>query len=200
MMKSAARVVLMAIIFFCLFWLIGLAVDGKEVRHSYEECKGNMTLYLLKNIGRPKTRHHKIRKEDKKIETPIDDGICHIICCEAKAAGVSEELMVAMCETESGGNPNVTGYDGDAGLFQIIPRFHRERMNRLGINDIYDPKQNSRVAADILREFYAECDGNIYAMLMFYNEGYRGKRKAEQGIYSDYALTIVERYNELCDS
>lgn len=196
-MKKTIAVIAMI---FVLFPTIAFA-SAKLI--PYDECKCNLTLYLLRNAELLlKEREKKEKLEDKdekeaKIDTIIDDDIVEIICDEAENAGVSSNLMVALCETESGGNPNATGYSGDTGLFQIIPEYHRDRMYKLGVNNLYDPQQNTRVAADILKDLSEECNGDPYATLMFYNEGYNGKHKAQNGYYSSYAKRVVNRYLEL---
>ena len=38
------------------------------------------------------------------------------------------------------------------GLMQIQPKWHEDRMRRLGVTDLLDPEQNVRVGADLLSE------------------------------------------------
>ena len=82
---------------------------------------------------------------------------------------------------------------------QIDPRFHQERMDRLGVTKLTDPKENILVGVDYLAELFREYK-DIYGVLMFYNAGYsdeNGLRAWEEGRYSDYALRVAERSEEL---
>ena len=64
---------------------------------------------------------------------------------------VCPELLMAMIETESSGNPDAT--NGTCkGLMQVSEKWHRDRMKRLGVKDIYDPYGNILVATDYLME------------------------------------------------
>lgn len=74
---------------------------------------------------------------------------------------------------------------GCSGLMQVSTRWHKGRMQRLGVTDIYDAQGNIRVAADYLRELFETYDGDLYKVLMTYN-GDSGK-----GV-SKYALEIAE--------
>ena len=62
---------------------------------------------------------------------------------------VCPEFLMAMIETESSGNPNAT--NGTCkGLMQVSEKWHKDRMARLGVKDIYDPYGNILVATDYL--------------------------------------------------
>ena len=111
--------------------------------------------------------------------------------------GICPELLMAMIEKESSGRKNVVSESGHIGLMQITPRFHQERIDRLGVYDLTDIKGNILVGTDYLNELF-EKHSDIYMVLMSYN---MGERKAtelyEQEIYSNYAVSITERSAEL---
>ena len=50
--------------------------------------------------------------------------------------GICPELLMAMIEKESSGRPDVES-GGCKGLMQISGRWHKDRMERLGVTDIY---------------------------------------------------------------
>lgn len=83
------------------------------------------------------------------------------------------ELLFALVEAES--SKDVYAQNGSHyGLTQINPKWHAERMDRLGVDDLYDPYGNVMVCADYLSELLkiAQTKGygkNICYALMRYN-------------------------------
>ena len=111
---------------------------------------------------------------------------------------VCPELIEAIIEQESDWRPNVYN-NGCWGLMQINPKYHKERMERLGVTDLLDPWDNIRVGVDYIAELFQKYE-DVYAVLMFYNAGYSdnyGLRAWEDGRYSDYAVEVSERSAEL---
>ena len=109
---------------------------------------------------------------------------------------ICPELLMAMCEKESSGRADAV--NGPCkGLLQVNENVHKERMERLGVTNLYDIDSNVKVAADYLLELFEENE-DIYLVLMKYNMGdATAERLYEQGIYSKYAVSITERSEEL---
>lgn len=111
--------------------------------------------------------------------------------------GICPELLMAMIEKESLGRPEVVSKVGCVGLMQIYPKYHQERMEKLGVTDLTDIDGNIHVGADYLSELFEE-HGEIYMVLMSYNMGEgKANKLYEQGKISKYALSISERAEEL---
>ena len=71
----------------------------------------------------------------------------------AKRYGLEPQIVKALIEEESEWVASAEGDNGQSiGLMQIQPRWHKERMKRLGITNLYDPEQNVTVGCDILSE------------------------------------------------
>lgn len=111
---------------------------------------------------------------------------------------ISPYLVLAMIERESGCNPKAIGDSGRSyGLMQIQPRWHSERMSKLGIDDLLNPYDNVRVGVDILADYF-HAHEDVGFVLMTYNGGYGyAKRKDSQGVLSEYAIEVLERAEEL---
>ena len=112
---------------------------------------------------------------------------------------IPPNILHALAYVESRYNVNATGVSGDSGLCQIIPKWNRDRMKRLGVTDIYDPYSNVLVCADILKYNQSAQYGNdIRFMLMAYNMGVGGAtKKYEAGIISNYANKVLAKSYEL---
>jgi hypothetical protein len=100
----------------------------------------------------------------------------------AKRYGLNPDIIKALIEEESGWLSSAEGDDGESiGLMQIQERWHKDRMKRLGVNDLYDSEQNITVGCDILSELLNKY-GNYEDALSVYNSGnvYDGKQYAER--------------------
>lgn len=110
--------------------------------------------------------------------------------------GICPELLMAIAEAESSGNPNAE--NGECkGIMQVSERWHKDRMERLGVTDIYDTSGNILVATDYLYELF-EKYGDVGMVLMVYN----GDSDAEDYMngnaeLSCYAEKVLERSAEL---
>lgn len=100
----------------------------------------------------------------------------------AKQYGLDPSVVKALIEEESGWCASAEGDNGQSiGLMQIQPRWHKERLTRLGITNLYDPEQNVTVGCDILAELLDKY-GNYEDALSVYNSGNTedGKAYAER--------------------
>ena len=130
------------------------------------------------------------------VMTPTKDEINDYIIEVATEYQVSPELIMAMVETES--NYDVDAENGDCkGLMQVSQKWHKDRMDKLGVTDLYDPYSNILVGVDFISEL-SEDYQDIGLVLMLYNM----KRSTafemyEKGELSGYAKKILERSAEL---
>ena len=109
---------------------------------------------------------------------------------------ICPEFIQAIAERES-------EYCSDAvngtckGLMQVNERWHKDRMERLGVTDLFDPEGNMLVAADYLAELFGQYE-EADVVLMFYS----GNSRAEEyshgiGEPSDYVMDILEKSADL---
>ena len=100
----------------------------------------------------------------------------------AKRYGLNPDVIKALIEEESGWCESAEGDSGNSvGLMQIQEHWHKDRMKRLGVNDLYDSEQNITVGCDILSELLNKY-GNYKDALSVYNSGniHDGKQYAER--------------------
>lgn len=109
--------------------------------------------------------------------------------------GICPELLMAIAEKESGGNPKAEN-GGCKGLMQVNPTWHRGRMARLGVTNIYDERENILVAADYLAELFEDCSEASY-VLDVYNGNSKARYNLENGVLSPFAKWILNRSAEL---
>lgn len=105
------------------------------------------------------------------------------VACEE--TGCPYELALAVIFRESTYR-NVNGDNGNSiGYMQVQPRWHQERMERLGVTDLSDPLSNFRVGCDLLAELI-EKYGSVESALTCYNTGSPGTSK-----YADRVLAYM---------
>lgn len=109
--------------------------------------------------------------------------------------GICPETLQAIAWQESRYQEEAEA-GGCSGLMQVSKRWHRKRMERLGVTDLYDPEGNMRVAADYLSEL-ADRYEDIGMVLMIYNGDSQVAEYRETGELSDYAVAILEKSYQL---
>lgn len=108
---------------------------------------------------------------------------------------ICPELVEAMIERESRWNPEAV--NGDCmGLMQISERWHRERMERLGVTDLFDPYDNILVGVDYMAELFERYEDPGMVLMVYHGEK-NAVEKASSGEISDYADWILCRSEEL---
>jgi len=118
----------------------------------------------------------------------------------AKSAGevydIDPYLLTAIAERESSLNANAR--NGKCkGIMQVSEKWHADRMERLGVENLYDAEGCMLVAADYLAELF-EINSDPYYVLMRYNMlTSTANELYKKGEITPYALGIVERAEEL---
>lgn len=111
---------------------------------------------------------------------------------------ISPYLVMAIIEVESGCNTKAEGDDGmSIGYMQIQPRWHQDRMDKLGVTDLRNPYQNIKVGVDLLLELFHQ-NPSLDWVLHAYNGGveYANKMEMKEQI-SDYADKVMRLAYEL---
>ena len=119
-----------------------------------------------------------------------------VLCIQyGKENGIAPELLEAICWKESRFQPDVVNTSGTChGIAQIHRGSHRARMERLGVTDLYDPKDNIRVCADYLAELFEKYEDPT-TVLELYNGDTTAA--ADPNRTSSYAQKILNISNAL---
>lgn len=120
---------------------------------------------------------------------------CEYIELLCQERSMCPELVQAVIETESNWDPEAR--NGDCiGLMQISEKWHRDRMERLGVEELMDPYDNILVGVDYLAELFRWYKDPAM-VLMLYNGDSRAWKFWETGEISEYAARILDRAAEL---
>lgn len=108
-----------------------------------------------------------------------------------KEKQIDPAIIVAMCWRESTYNPGAIGDGGNSyGLMQVQPKWHYDRMQRLGCTDLLDPYQNITVGVDYLCELLNRY-GDMAKALTAYNRGHYA------GMVTEYTKTVIAKAESL---
>lgn len=112
---------------------------------------------------------------------------------------IAPSLLMAICWQETRCRANLSN-GGCKGMCQINERFHKDEMELLGLDNLYDAEQNIQLCAYIIKELSAEND-DLYYVLMCYNCGStRGKNLYYEGKYTKYAKQVSRISAEIEES
>lgn len=117
---------------------------------------------------------------------PLDENLQKALWDACQRFSVPYEIALAVIWRETNFS-NVTGDGGDSqGYMQIQPRWHKHRMEALGVESLMDPAGNFQVGCQILGEYIAS--GTLEDALTTYNTGHGGNSK--------YAEAVIEKSKE----
>ncbi|MCM1327278.1 MAG: lytic transglycosylase domain-containing protein [Bacteroidales bacterium] len=103
---------------------------------------------------------------------------------------ICPELLQTICYTESRFQTDAYN-SGCYGVMQINPRWHQERMDKLGVTNICDMGSNILVGTDYLAELLREY-GDIEVALMVYHGEQNAVERVRNGQTSGYAEEILQ--------
>ena len=120
-------------------------------------------------------------------DVPLDHETQDLLRQACEESGVDMVLALAVISRETDFR-NISGDNGNAyGYFQVWPKWHYDRMERLGVTDLNDPLGNFRVGCDFLAELLRKYP--LADALTWYNSGKPGN--------SAYARNVIERMEKI---
>ena len=134
---------------------------------------------------------------EKMYDVPLEAELQLYIKQLCDSYGVDMPLVLAIIGQESNYQYNIIGDDGDSiGLMQVQPQHHQSRMDRLGVINLLEPKENVTVGIDILAELLREQDTEW--AVTAYNAGKKVADFNKQvGVRSEYAESVMTLAEEI---
>ena len=160
------------------FTLIGIGTAME--RQAAQEHKTAPVIVIVCEAATVETLHYYD-------SVPLDQDLQDYIIRECDAKGIDPAIVMAMIDRESEYKADTIGDNGNSfGLMQIQPKWHTERMERLGCTDLLDPYHNVRVGVDYLCEMLNKY-GDMAKALVAYNQG------QYKGTITEYATDVLEK-------
>jgi hypothetical protein len=112
--------------------------------------------------------------------------------------GLDPNLVAAVIEEESRGNPNLTSRAGAVGLMQIMP-YETGFTWRPEARVLRNPEANLAWGTNTLNEVIRQAQGRITLAVLAYNSGWdriqlRSARRFAAKVFDHYARCIVAQY------
>lgn len=135
------------------------------------------------------------------LDIPMDDGLQEFIYCLSYGYNIDYAFVLALMDQESSFNADCISETNDYGLFQINIVNHDSLKEKLGLDNLTDPYQNTRGGLFMLRKLFEKYE-NPNDVLMAYNMGERGASTLwEKGVhntpYSESIMKKAKVYNEM---
>ena len=103
--------------------------------------------------------------------------------------GICPETIQAIGWVESRFIPDAEN-DGCIGIMQVSEKWHRERMERLGVSDLTDTEGNMRVAVDYLSTLVEDGEDMEEALMRYHGES-RIMERLSEGELSEYVEQVL---------
>lgn len=119
-----------------------------------------------------------------------------LIVKHAEARGLPVDLVRAVVEAESGGDPNATSHTDARGLMQVMPAAHHDARKAFDLpdGDLYDPDYNLLIGTAYLRLLMDRFDHDVTLAVAAYHMGPTAiatRRREDPGLTSS---ELVEKY------
>lgn len=180
----------------CVFTIFNISFVYHNQTKVLAEIKTTPIVIEIRDFENAMKPEEKLEK--RYYDVPLEKDLQDYIFALCEEYGIYPELAIGMIETESNFNASAVGDGGNSlGLMQIQPRWHQDRMNKLGCTNLLDPYQNVKVGIDYLAELMHK-DKSVEWALMAYNGGHKyADEKLEERVLSEYAETVLTNSREL---
>lgn len=168
---SNKRVALSAVTGLWIAWIAAMSAHADIYRYEDEEGIVHFT-------DAPTDKRFKIfmrdLQKDRKLRTRLKLAASvnpaeydHIIKTYADKYGVSQSLIKAVIQAESGYNPNAVSPKGASGLMQLMP----DTARSLKVGNSFDPRDNVEGGVRYLRFLLDTFRGDVSLAVAAYNAG-----------------------------
>lgn len=116
---------------------------------------------------------------------------------ESKKRDLPPELVLSLISIESTFRPQARSHMGAMGLTQVIPKYHPEKVAKIGsAKNLHTVNGSIKVGVEVLREYLDRSDGNLRQALQRYNGSLHDKSQK----YSNKVLSKMKSYQRFFES
>ena len=130
-------------------------------------------------------------------DVPLSEELQMHIFEECEKHNIAPNLVIALIERECRFVIDAVSPHGAEGPMQVMSKWHWDRMERLGCDDLSDPYQNITVGIDYLGELKDKNNDIVWVLMAYRWGGNEATEYLDNGIFPEYAISILERSSEL---
>lgn len=148
---------------------IGLVWPASGSADVYLRETDSGVVELTDDPGKLKNKYELIVESNysEKVEVPSGGRLKKLVSAAAAKYQLPEALVLAVIKNESNGDTKAVSRSGARGLMQLMP----STASELGVEDIYDPRQNIFAGSKYLKRMLNRHDGDLSLALAAYNAG-----------------------------
>lgn len=167
-----------------LVCLIGLLMIPSLV-HAKEDLHTNYSneeRLVLTRWAQDNT-HAKLKLAESDARAYVDLAYLH-----GFAAQIDPLVILAMMRIESRFDKNAVSREGARGLMQVIPRWHRDKIQG---RNIHSPTVNIEVGVKVLSDCWSKHQGRVQAVMVCYSGGSKGYAQKVVAMRKQMSQVIV---------
>lgn len=146
----------------------------------------------VQTIPEPEVEAIPMEYDPVRDDVPLDADLQRLLYQACVETGIRYELALAVIWQETDFR-NVVGDGGESfGFMQVQPRWHGERMERLGVTDLSDPYGNFLVGLDFLAELLEKHE--LTDALTRYNSGRTGNSQYARSVLNYMEILTMEDF------
>ena len=134
-------------------------------------------------------------------EKPLSDDLQNYIWTLCQENNISYAFIMAQIGAESDFKDDTCSEANAIGLMQIRESSHRELMDELGVNNLYNEYENILVGITLIRRLFEQYTEPNLALMAYNGGSSRAKQLWRDGIYStSYTteiLTVARKYEDM---
>lgn len=126
---------------------------------------------ILEQLQEPPTEqkvYEYIKKENNQLDDNTAKELASSLVKESENHNLSLRLMLAVVKTESNFKQYAISSAGALGFWQVLPKYHLDKIAVLENKNLYDPKSNSALGAEILKKCIKKYS-SVESALLCYN-------------------------------
>ena len=176
-------VVAWAVFVVAVLFLASIESKGVEIPES---------TVTVQTIPEPEVEAAPAEYDPVRDDVPLDADLQRLLYQACVETGIRYELALAVIWQETDFR-NVVGDGGESfGYMQVQPKWHGERMERLGVTDLSDPYGNFLVGLDFLAELLEKHE--LTDALTRYNSGRTGNSQYARSVLNYMEILTMEDF------
>ena len=180
---------LLCVVLWAVFivWILFFDKPVPKSTEKPQEVPEEITVHIVPETPEIEAEAVEAAFDPVRDDVPMDAELQRLLYQACGETGIRYELALAVIWQETDFR-NVVGDGGESyGYMQVQPKWHSERMERLGVSDLSDPYGNFLVGLDYLSELLEKHE--LADALTAYNSGKPGD--------SQYAKSVLNYMNIL---